>query len=255
MHTFMKPLTATLAVTAVGFASADTIVLGDPGYVGSFTGVALDTDATITGLDIGDGWRASLPGNPNPERWTIETILTEDVAVRQNETNKFNDDGIGIAFATPAFDTATLAFEYDASGVNSNFADELPEFVVYAIDDTGGTADGTGIVLSDGPNEGDFDSTDNDDEGPSATITGSRFEYRLVFTDEIDTSVEPASGIYTSTPFSLQKNVNTVGYAFAFRTAAQNSDVTLDNVSLIPEPASLALVAAGLGLTLSRRRH
>ncbi|MFW5698292.1 MAG: FAD-dependent oxidoreductase, partial [Planctomycetota bacterium] len=82
--------------------------------------------------------------------------------------------------------TAVLAFEYDASGARTNFSNELPEFVIYAIDDNSGTADGTGVVLSDSPGEGDFDSTDGDDTGgPSATITGARFTYRLVFTDEI----------------------------------------------------------------------
>ena len=223
-------------------AAATTILTASPNYSGDFTSVTLGSKGGLGVADAGAGWTQT----------SINTFytVTSDELVR-NSTQAFQPRGVGIVFAPPVgAGPYTLSFDYS---FGPNLTNSGPAFALvrYLTGSTSNLALGT---------NGDFNSSLVNNAGEFEVLTYiydpaglSSGGPALFVPSEATGSMALAnqSGTF-SADFQLTDS-GTAAYGF-FIFAEGNS--AFDNVGLtvVPEPASAALLAFG-ALTILRRRR
>jgi hypothetical protein len=219
----MKKIIIALAVAAMAFATQANVVNGDfanPGY-------AANASAIITTNAVGKGWVTNS---------TVRMEISGGVASR-NDANANSLGGIGQLFSlTGETGTRTLQFDLAITDADS----DLDFYVVLdGYDYLGGgdfmTVDYFSIITT------------------NTAVTGARYDAtRLGSYTHVNLGSTTGTKTFT---FAANSSYEFYGVTFLSNTPDTTAEtLTIDNVSVIPEPATVGMLGLGALVTLLIRR-
>jgi hypothetical protein len=225
-------LTAAVLVLALaGLSQADTLVPGEAGYIGDFSGAVQDAETLPTWLKgTQERYKLDWDGTDDPAMgvWAKPAFWAKSGdAMARDDNGSWSQYGFAAYVEAPDLTDAKVQFDYAILSSSEDIT-----VYVYGLTGTGS------------------DFIDADFDGGDSTTGNNIFE----FGSETLSSATGTGSFVSSTPMDLTGYQRIVVAIKSTSTKKTDPSLTIDNLA-IPEPATMSLLALGSLAALRRRRR